>query len=197
MSQIHMSVDAAQTAILNGQNALSTIFNPDGSLNWNIFLGGVDFTAMSATTQTCLTNAFPTNNIALLVLTAPQDIATALKCILDDVATTAGIANTDLNTAITLLNQALAMTVPGSPDAIAIQAMLTEITPLKADYDTTMQLLASQLTIVTGFLGTLSSLAEGAVPVPILNIFVGMTVSSFVQPIVTEILHFQAQLEAL
>ena len=164
MSQLHASVDAAQAAITSGQNALTSIFNANGTINWDIFLGGVDFSNMGPATQSCLTNAFPTSNIALLVLTGPSDIGTALKCILDDVAATAGVADTDLATAMTTLNAALAQTVPGSADAAAIQAMIAEIQPLQVTYSATMQTLSSEMTIVTAALGSLSTLAEGAVP---------------------------------
>lgn len=194
---VKASVATAQSSLQSAQAAMGTIFNSSGSFNWNIFLGGVDFSTMGPATQLCLASAFPTQNIAMLVLTAPQDIANGLKCILDDVAATAGIANTDLNTALTTLNSALAQTTPGSPDAIAIQAMINEIQPLQTSYTVLMQSLAGQLNLVVTFLLQLPSLATAAIPVPILSLFVGMGVSSFVQPIVVEVMHFQAQLQAL
>jgi|GEM_PF-6943556 len=197
MTAIKAEVSKAQVSLDNAQSALGTIFDSSGSFNWSIFFGGVDFSTLGADTQTCLQNAFPTKNVALLVLTAPQDIANAMKCITSDVISVAGIANTDLNNALSILNTSLAAVPAGSDQAIEIQAMITEVQSLKTTYSTTMQALASQLSIVTSFLNTLPTLASSAIPIPFLNLIVGMTVSSFVNPIVLVINQFQSQLSAL
>lgn len=197
MQEIQTSVGSAQTALANAQTALSTIFTSSGSFNWDIFLGGVNFTTLGTNTVTCLQNAFPQNNIAMLVLTSPSDIATALKCVLDDVVQVAGIANTDLNSAMSTLNSAMALATPGSADAQAIQAMITEVQTLQTEYNSTMTALASQLTIVTTFLNELPTMATGLIPIPIASLLVGMGIDMFVQPIVTEIINFQSELEAL
>jgi hypothetical protein len=197
ISQVKASVATANASLTNAQAALDTIFSSSGSFNWSIFLGGVNFTTLGANTQTCLANAFPKNNVLALVLTAPADIATALKCILDDVASVAGIANTDLTNAMSILNASLAQTTPGSADALAIQAMIDEVTPLQASYNTLMMSLGSQMSIVSTFLGELPTLATGVIPIPILSLFVGMGINAFIQPIEQEIMHFQSQIEAL
>jgi hypothetical protein len=194
---IKASATTAHASLQKAKVALSTIFSPSGSFNWSIFLGGVDFSSLGASTQTCLANAFPTDNALALVLTAPTDIATALKCVLDDVAQVAGIANTDLTGALSILNASLAQVPVGSADALMIQSMINEITPLLTSYNAMMATLGAQMGLVTSFLNTLPTLAAGAVPIPLVGILVGMSVSSFVQPVEMEIMHFQSQIEAL
>ena len=197
LAQIKLSVTNGQTALQNAQAALGNIFNSNGTFNWDIFFGGVNFSTLGANTKTCLAAAFPKGNVAALVLTAPSDIAAALKCILDDVATTAGIANIDLTTALTTLDAALALVPAGSAEAVTIQSMITEVQSLQTSYSATMKGLAGQMNLVVTFLDQLPTLATGAVPIPIVSILVGMTVSDFVQPIVLEVMHFQSQLQAL
>ena len=197
IDQVKQSVTTAQSALQNAQTTLGTIFNSNGSFNWDIFLGGVDFSTLGTSTQQCLANAFPTQNILALVLTAPNDIATALGCIFNDVITVGGIANTDLNTAMTTLQAGLAAATPGTPDYIAIQSMISEVQSLQTTYSTTMQSVASQLNIAVTFLNELPTMATSLIPVPILSMLGGMVVQEFVQPIVTEIITFQNQLKAL
>lgn len=197
IDQIRQNVTKAESSLTNAQTALGTIFNSDGSFNWGIFLGGVDFSQLGAGTQTCLQNAFPTQNVATLVLFAPNEIATALKCILDDVVSVAGIAQTDMANALNILNTALAQVPAGSSDAVAIQAMVSEIQSLQVEYSTTMSLVSTQVGLAVTFLNTLPSMATSLIPVPILSMLGGMAVQMFVQPIVTEIITFQNQLKAL
>ncbi|PWU14131.1 MAG: hypothetical protein C5B49_13700 [Bdellovibrio sp.] len=196
MNKIKLSVASAKVSVANAQQALGTIFNPDGTFNWDVFTGGVDFSTLGAKTQTCLNNAFP-NNPAILVLTAPADIAVALKCILDDVVTVATAANTDLTSAISLLQSSLATATTGSAQAQEIQAMITQVQSLQTEYMTTLKTMSTQLSVVTTFLNQLPTLATGAIPIPVVSLLVGMTISSYVQPITTEINLFQSQIAAI
>lgn len=198
VNQIKASVTTAQGSLSDAQAALSAIFNTStGAFNWGIFLDGVNFQNLTTSTTTCLQNAFPTSDPVTLVLTAPADIATGLNCILNDVVTVAGIASGDLNTALQVLNVGLAASTPGSADAIAIQEMITQVEQLQTQYNALMQQLGSQLSIVTTFLQELPGLAEGAIPVPLLNILGGVVVSEFVNPIVVDVQQFQTHIEAL
>lgn len=196
--QLKLAVDQSKIAMVNAQAALSVIVDPTtGSFNWDIFLGGVDFSEVATDTKICLDAAFPNTNILMRVFTAPKDIAKALKCILDDVVIAAGVANTTLNSALDTLTKAQANTTAGSPQYLAIQAMIDQVNTLKSGYKVALQTMASQLTIVTTALNQLPTLATGAIPVPILSILVGYSVGQFIQPVIYEIMSFQAQINAL
>lgn len=196
--QLKIAVDQSKIAMVNAQAALSVIVDPTtGSFNWDIFLGGVDFSEVATDTKICLDAAFPNTNILMRVFTAPKDIAKALKCILDDVVIAAGVANTTLNSALDTLTKAQANTTAGSPQYLAIQAMIDQVNTLKSGYKVALQTMASQLTIVTTALNQLPTLATGAIPVPILSILVGYSVGQFIQPVIYEIMSFQAQINAL
>lgn len=191
------TVSESKLAMENAEVALAILVDAGGSFNWDIFLGGVDFSKVAADTKLCLAAAFPNTNLALRIFTAPKDIAKGLKCILNDVLIAVGIANTNLNLALETLNKALVKVTPGSAEAAAIQAMIDQIIPLKASYKLALQTMAGQLTIVTTALNQLPTLATSAVPIPILSLLVGYTVGNFVQPVVFEIMSFQAQIDAL
>lgn len=196
--ELKATVSASQVAMVNAQSALAVIVDPvSGSFNWNIFLGGVDFSKVADETRLCLEAAFPDTNLVLRIFTAPKDIAKGLKCILDDVVIVAGIANTNLNFALETLNKALANTTAGSPEALAIQAMIQQILPLQASYKLALQTMAGHLTIVTTTLSQLPTLATSAIPVPVLSLLIGYSVGNFVQPVIFEIMSFQARIQAL
>ena len=133
----------------------------------------------------------------LLCSLLPNDIAKAVKCILDDVVQVAGIATTDLNSALSILNTALAQTTAGSAEYIEIQSMISEIQTLETEYKGALSLVAVQMNLAITFLENLPSMATSLIPVPILSMFGGMLVQQFVQPIIVEIMHFQDQLNSL
>lgn len=192
------TVAESKVAIDTAQSALAVVVDPvTGSFNWDIFLGGVNFAEVTANTKACLTAAFPKTNILLRVFTAPKDIAKGLKCILDDVMIAVGVANTNLDLALETLNKALLSVTPGSAQEETIKTMIDQIIPLKASFKLALQTMAGHLTVVTVALNQLPTLATGAVPVPVLSLLVGYTVGNFVQPIIFEIMSFQARINAL
>ena len=197
MEQVRASTTAANTALTQAQALLGQIFTTNGTINYNVFLGGVDFGALSTSTQACVTAAFPTANPLALVLTAPGDIAAALTCVLNDVVTVAGIANTDLNNALTILNGALAQATAGSAEATEIQSMITEVQNLQSQYNAAMQAVAMQVGLANQFLATLPTMATGVCPIPGLSIICGAAVSGFLTPVEAEITNFQHQIAAL
>lgn len=196
--QLKATVENSKLALEKAESALGVIVDPiSGNFNWDIFLGGVDFSQVSVETKACLAAAFPNTSVLLRVFTAPRDIAKGLKCILDDVVLVAGIASTDLKIALETLTKAQMQTTIGSPEYLAIQVMIDQILPLQASYSLAMQTLAAQLTVVTTALNQLPTLATAAVPIPLLSLLVGSTVGSFVQPVIFEIMAFQARIQAL
>lgn len=191
------TVSESKLAMENAEVALAILVDAAGNFNWDIFLGGVNFDKVTANTKACLSAAFPNTNIFLRVFTAPKDIAKGLKCILDDVMLAVGVANSNLDLALDTLNKALMSATPGSSQAQTIQAMIDQILPLKASFKLALQTMAGHLTLVTTALNQLPTLATGAVPVPILSLLVGYTVGNFVQPVIFEIMSFQARINAL
>ncbi len=196
--ELKATVSASKLAMENAQAALAVVVDPvTGDFNWGMFLDGIDFSKVGAGTKLCLDAAFPKTNILLRIFTAPADIAKGLKCILDDVVVAAQFANTNLNYALDALNKALANAPAGSPEAMGIKLMIDQITPLQVSYKIALKAMASQLTIVTTTLNQLPTLATGAIPIPILSLLVGLGVGNFIQPVIFEIMSFQAKINAL
>lgn len=191
MASLKAEVVRAQAAIQAAQTNLSQIINPDGSFNWSALLGGVNFGDLS----TCVNAQFTPGQLLFL----PQDIANALTCVLSDVVTLASAAKNDMSDAMAQLNVSLAATAAGSPQAVEIQAMITEIQTLQTQYVTMIHGLATQISLATQFLATLPTLATSVCPIPVpgLTMVCGAAVGLLLAPIQNAIMNFQTSMETI
>lgn len=188
MAQIRAQAVRAQASLANAQKALSVLTNPDGSFKFSVLLG-VNVSDLG----TCVSSQFQPGTMLFL----PADIANAMKCVLDDVVTAVKTVKDDVGASKASLNAALAaLPATATQEAAAIQALLVQIDQIQATYVTMVTTLASQITLATQFLNTLPALATGVCPIPVpgLNMVCGAAVSIFLQPLITEIATFQAQL---
>lgn len=190
MAQIRAQTLKAQTALDSAQKAMNTLTNADGSFKFSILLGGVNVSDLG----TCVSSQFQPGTILFL----PQDIANALKCVLDDVVTVVKTADDDIGLAQTTLQAALAaLPSTGTDQAAQIQALLSQISQMQTSFKVMIHSLAGQITIAVSFLNSLPTLASGVCPIPGVSFLCGGAVYLFLQPLVTEITTFQVQLSTL
>jgi hypothetical protein len=191
MAQIRQSTQKAQASLNNAKNALGLLTDANGKFKFSVLFGGVNVSDMGA----CVKSQFNPGTILFL----PQDIANALKCVLDDVVIVVKSVKTDVASARLQLSVAMANLPAGSPQMQMIQAMMTELDQLEASYSTIIHTLASQLTLAVTFLQQLPALATGVCPIPFpgLNMICGGAVYLFLNPLITEITSFQADLMSI
>jgi hypothetical protein len=194
MAQVKAAAVKAQTSLASAQNALSLITNADGSLKYSIFLG-INVSTLGADLGTCISSQFNVNQIIWL----PQDIANAMKCILDDVTIAVKSAKDDIGTAEASLAAAMATLPAGSPQLAEIQALMSQLTSIQSTYVSLVHQLASQVQLAVNFLNQLPALATGVCPMPFpgLNLICGAAASLFLNPLISEITSFQLALATL
>lgn len=191
MAQVREAASKAQLSLDNAQNAMNVLTDANGHIKFSIFFGGVKVSDLG----TCVKSQFSPDQLLFL----PQDIANALKCVLDDVATVVSSVKDDIGMARSQLAAALANVQPNSLEATEIQALMAQIDSVETSYTTLIHSLAGQVTMAVTYLNTLPTLATGVCPMPFpgLNLICGGLVTIFIQPLVTEITSFQIQLQSL
>jgi hypothetical protein len=192
MAKVQQASSDANIAITNAQSALALITNANGSFKWTIIFNSSSLAAAAAAANaTASTSSTPTASTQMEAQFITDGLAADLTTVLNLVVTKVQLAKTDIANARAAIAVQLAAAPAGSAVAVQLQDIEAQIDTVEAQYVSLVHSLASQISLVTTAMNSLSGLANTFCPIPIVC---GVAVYILITPIEQAILAFQAKL---